>query len=183
MTDYALNCIGYCCNGVCQPTPCCPPCPECSTPSPLFEVVPSNEPAACGDSGGYYSSTRAQSFSTGLPAGLSWKPGYPAALGTCTYTVVTDSLSSACCHTNCTVNGVPGQTVYYTRYRQRYRLLILQCPTPSQPAAYIDITSSALLGDFEVESQQDVDCVGEPTSCTAWLSYYGIPTPACNEFP
>lgn len=183
MTDYAINCIGYCCFGVCQPTPCCPPCPECSHPSYQYETVPSSDPAGCGDSSGYYSSSRSQNFSAVLPAGVSWKPGYPAALGTCNYTVLIDSLSVACCHTNCTVGGIPGQTLYYTRYRSRYRLLVLQCPTETEPASYLDVTALALQGDLEIEWQQDVDCVGEPTACTSWLSYYGTPVPVCNEFP
>lgn len=179
-----------CCNKGCSQ------CYQCTFPAERSESTDysGTEPEGCGaDPLGNYTSARGQTympfefvpgigFSSTLPNYVYWKDGYPNAVSACNYKVVADQLSVSCC-AECTVNGVT-QITFYNIFRYRYRLLAIKCPTETEPAALVDLTSQALYGDGLEGETSPPDGCGAPIGCTPWpASYYDDPTPECSEFP
>ena len=171
--------------------PCCvsppPPCDECEEcdfpfwwPSFLFEQGGAIECFGTTTQ----NSTRGQDIfrgaSQGLPSGVSWKAGYPAALIGCEYALVIDSLSIDCCYENCD-GEFP--SIGAGKTRNRYRILLLTCPDGPESAQITDITDLAIEGDLEFETdQKPAECPG-PGTCTEWFDYFPDPEPACNPLP
>lgn len=165
-----------CCTG-------CEPCDTCYFPPERYEPQTQTAEGKCAVYGTTTSSA-GQGFTTTLPAGVTWKTGYPDALSGCNWRIVIDELREDCCAENCTVNGVPGQVLMWTRFRQKYRLMSIKCPTATEPATMIDLTAQALSGTLEVEYDNLApnECLDTP-DCSGWLSYLSDPVPVCEGFP
>lgn len=174
-----------CCCGGPPPPPPCESCPDCA-----FSTTPQYEEGAsieCFGVGTLPSTKGLDVFNGlppgGLPGGVSWKDGYPAALDGCEWAFVIDSLSIDCCYEDCIVNGVQ-QNVRASKTRNRYRILLLTCPDGPESAQVTDITDLAIEGDLEFENDnKPIECPNPPIACTEWLDYFPDPVPDCNEFP
>lgn len=172
-----------CCCGGPPPPPPCEPCEDCAVPTtPQYEQGGAIECFGTGTQ----NSTRGQDVYLGLPpgglpGGVSWKDGYPAALLFCEWAFVVDSLSIDCCYENCdgeSPNRIAGKT------RNRYRIVLLTCPDGPESAQITDITDLAIEGDLEFENDnKPAECPGPPVACTEWFDYFPLPEPDCNEFP
>jgi hypothetical protein len=169
----------------CVSAPPCEPCEECEFPSSQLEF--SGEPLEC------FGQNSSPSFRSqdiyngtppgGLPTGVSWKSGYPAALSGCSWAFVIDSLSIDCCYEACIVNGQE-TNLFSAKTRNRYRVLLLTCLDGPESATITDISSDALDGVLEPTSEGNPEnCPDPPVACTEWLDYYPDPAPVCNEFP
>lgn len=176
-----------CCDGVCQEGPCenpCDSCPECGFSGSQFEQGGAIECFGATTQ----NSTRSQDVYLGLPpgglpAGVTWKAGYPDALAGCQWAFVIDSLSIDCCYEDCFINGALS-TLISGKTRNRYRIMLLTCPDGPGSEQITDITALAIDGDLEFETDTSADvCPGPPVACTAWLDYFPDPVPDCNEFP
>lgn len=161
----------------------CDQCLSCDFPGPRAETVFSEIPAPCAGAAVNHASFRSQSCTMSLPAGVSWNPGYPDKIEQCKYCILEDAIITTCCVENCTVNGIPGQAVFYDRHRLRYRLLSIKCPTDTEPASVVDLTDTCLNGNLQIEySSLMNECEGVP-DCAPWLEFYSDPVPVCNPLP
>jgi hypothetical protein len=173
-----------CCCDQPPPPPPCEPCEDCEFPASQYEQ--GNAIECFGQT--TLPSTKAQDIFLGLPpgglpSGLSWKAGYPAAIELCTWAFVIDSLSIECCYENCIINGVQ-TNAFGGKTRNRYRLLLLTCPDGPESATITDISSDALDGVLDLSDEDDpAGCPDPPVACTDWFEYYPDPEPVCNEFP
>lgn len=176
-----------CCDGVCQEGPCenpCDSCDDCGFSGSQFEQGGAIECFGFGTQ----NSTRAQDVYLGLPpggmpAGVTWKDGYPSALDECQWAFIVDSLSIDCCYEGCIINGVEGNT-FGSKTRNRYRVILLTCPDGPGSEQVTDITSLAIQGELEFETDnKPAACPGPPVACTAWFDYFPDPDPVCNPLP
>ena len=172
-----------CCDG-------CQPCPECSFPPPQYVPTYAQPTGQCAvnffpPGGDILTHSVARYYSASLPDGVTWKPGAQEALGSgegCNWAIVTDEVFVTCC---CAIPVEQGQTLQFSRWKRRHRLLVIACP-PGEPAYFVDKTSAYLSGDMEPESPDfpggGITC-SQPPECYAWPSYLPDESPDCNEFP
>lgn len=160
----------------------CEPCNECSFPADSLEFVDA-APAPCGQFPLNISSKRGQSFGTAIPPGVSWKPGYPAALEGCDWRWMTDYSFKECFGTECQ-QAQSGTCCSIQKYR--FKLLVIDCDDQS----FVDVTDQAAsfgnpgapyqeIGPFEVvwDQCQASNCVN--LECTEYPEYLAQPEPVC----
>jgi hypothetical protein len=82
LTDYEVNCIGYCCdidsteavNEVCYPTPCCTCSDDCTVTDPASDNSGLDE---------HGQGVSRSGFVSGSPPAVAWARGYPDRIGLC----------------------------------------------------------------------------------------------------
>jgi hypothetical protein len=168
--------------------PSCDPCLNCDIP--LGQLSRFVEPGGlnCQAFFPWYASVLqfvASPFA--LPSGVTWKDGYPEALFSCEYALVTDIAEVTDCYMCGDTNENNGSELQGLRQRYRYRIIVLSCPDGDESAQITDITADAVEGDLEGERNfppppQD-GCSTERFASTDWLDFYPDPEPYCNEFP
>lgn len=179
----------------CVSTPPCPPCAECDWPYKwpgfLFEIgdtVECDAPFFSATNVRYqdiYDQSRFMGVNWEMPPGISWKPGYPAALGNCTdYVWVADRSLRACCY-DCEADGNPYKVPTVDGEKQKHRILRISCPDGPESLTIQDVTNDALDGGPEIEflypTVPPPNCGAK--TCLPYMPFFPTPDPVCNEFP